>query len=219
MATLVSQWLFDNAYTDSNSGTNDLVANGTGNSFVTSPKAKGTHSLQLDGNGGALKNSGGTGWNTGNVDVSFGGWLYHTTSVGGAVILEYGSGSNGQTWAGYTQSSSQFTLENLAVESQTWTVSISANTFNWYWLEYTAGTKVCVLYLDNVSQGSKTFVGASINIQAGKCTVGEAFGGALGLVGNVDDTRLYNGVTSAAERDTIYGAAVARGLTLNSRMW
>lgn len=216
-AVLVSHWPFDNAYTDTNASTNDLVAEGTGNSFSTTIVKKGTHSLQLNGSGDAIKSSGATSWNTGNSDFSVGGWLDWTTTIGVGVLVGFGSGSNGQTIFLYSSDATTITLENLVTESQSWTVSsMSQSVWYWYWIEYTAGTKTAVLYLNNTAQGSKVF-SSTFNVQAGKCSVGANFSTGGRVTGNIDDVYLYNGITTAAERAALFGNA--SGMSLNSKFW
>lgn len=213
MATLAIQYKLDNDYTDNSGNSNTLTAQGSGNSFSTSIKIVGTHSLQLNGSGYASKNTQ-SGVTTGNADRSFGGWVY-LSSFGTLQIPFYmGTQSSNQAVTLYNDTSTSITIDQNGVgNTAVFTISEnSANTWYWWWVEYTAGTKTYQLYINNVSKGSSA-VPSNSNLTFGTPglalgAAGDSIAGNNKVTGNLDDWRVYNGVTSAGERATIYAEGI-----------
>ena len=205
MAELISHWKFDNDYVD-DPGTNDLTEGGTGNSFSTSVKRVGTHSLQLNGSGYG-KDTSISGLPTGNADMSFGGWVYIADPTSSSqVLISGGTLIAGQCVSIYSSSATTIHVDSFSVGwDLSFTVStISPNTWYWWWVQYTASTKTFELFINNVSQGGQALPG-NLNLTFGSIEIGGFFElDNLRLTGNIDDVRWYSGVTSEAERNAIY---------------
>ena len=219
MATLVSHFTFDNTLNDA-VGSNTLSNVGTGQSFSDSVFRKGTHALSLDGSGFVRKASQ-TGINTGNADLSFGGWFRPTTATDvdclGALGVNSGI-NNSCLWM--TKLSATVIRVDLASDALSFTVPAMSNaTFYWVWCEYTAASKTSALYLDNTisSSGAQAHaanlaLNATTDIQIG----GDPDDNSI-FTGYMDDWRFYNGVTSEAERTAIYNFGAGVKTPLSSR--
>jgi hypothetical protein len=212
MATLAAQWKFDNNYSDSSGNANTLTAAGSGNIFSTTRK-QGTHSLQLNGSGYASKATQ-SGITTGNADRSFGGWINLSTFATLQIPIYMGTQAANQALTIYNSTSTQVTIDqNGGGNTVAFTISEnSANTWYWWWVEYTSGTKTYQFYIDNVSKGSSA-IATNSNLTFGTPglalgAAGDSSAGGSPLTGYLDDWRVYNGVTSAGERAAIMAEAV-----------
>ena len=204
--TLISHFKFDNNLEDF-VGSNDMTAGGSGNSFSTTIKKYGTHSLQLNGSGWARKASQ-TGVDTGNSDISFGGWIYPTTAANVESLGSLGVNSainNSCLWM--TKLNATTIRVDLASDALSFTVPAMSNT-TWYhvWCEYVASTKTSSLYLNNAlsssgaqAHGANLALNATTDIQIGVDPDDNS-----AFTGNMDDWRFYNGITTAAQRAAIY---------------
>ena len=204
--SLVSHYKFENDYADS-VGSNTLSAAGSGNSFSTALKNRGAYSLQMDGSGWAIK-TGQTGFGSGNIDLSFGGWGYFTTGSRIETIGGFGVNSAINSSCIWSLKLSATSIRiDLASDALAYTVpSISDTTWYWWWVQYTASTKTSDLYLNNTqsSSGAQTH-STNLNLNATTdINVAVDPDGSNSIIGNVDDWRAYNSVTTAAERLGIY---------------
>ena len=209
MATLAAHWKFDNDYTDSSGNGNDLTAQGSGNSFSSSIRKVGPYSLQLNGSGYASRNTQ-SGITTGNADRSFGGWIYLSTFSTLQIPLYLGTQASNQAVTFYNDTSTSVTVDQ-GVGTTPISFSIpenSANTWYWWWFEYTSSSKTYQFYINNVSKGSQAY-GANSNLTFGTPGIalgaaGDSAAGNNKTTGNLDDWRVYNGVTTSNERAAIY---------------
>lgn len=207
MATLVSHFKFDNDYTDF-LGNNNLAANGSGNAFSTAIRKVGAYSLSLNGSGQARKTSNFATISTGNADLSFGGWYNLAGYSARQQLIDFGTVTGSQQWLLYIDNSTTISLELRGAQTKTWTPSaLATSTWYWFWIEYTATSKVATLYIDNVSQGDLTFT-STPNITAGPIYVGGNDINGDNITGNLDDLRIYNGVTTSGERAAIYSEGI-----------
>lgn len=214
MATLAAHWKFENDYNDSSGNGNNLTAQGSGNTFSNSLKKVDTYSLQLDGNGYAIKNTQ-SGITTGNADRSFGGWIY-LSSFGSLQIPFYmGTQASNQAVTIYNDTSTSVTIDQNGVgNTVVFTITEnSANTWYWWWIEYTSGTKTYQFYINNVSKGSQA-IASNSNLTFGTPGLavgsgGDSIAGSFKVTGNLDDWRVYNGVTNSSERAAIYAQGIS----------
>jgi hypothetical protein len=215
MATLVSQYKFVGDYTDSQ-GTNNLAAGGSGNSFSNSIFITGGVSLSLNGSGDAEKTSGVTSISTGNSDLSFGGWLYPNSFNANHVILEFGTHSNFNAFQmTITNIGASMSLTIYGIEQKNISYSVPTGVFHWYWIEYTASSKTFQFYVDNVSQGTSSAFGNTVNIINAALIIGRDAAGGNAQNGYFNDWRIYNGVTSPVERQLIFSSVNSSNLLLS----
>lgn len=217
----VSRYKLENGYTDS-TGSNDLAAAGSGNSFSTSIVKRGTYSLQLNGSGYASKTSGVSGITGANADRSMGGFFYSNTASAVESIMAVGNASPSQGFTIIKLSATTIRVD-LYADALGFTVpTLSNNTWYWCWVQYTASGAVSDLYLDNVqsSSGAQAHAGNS-NLVTNHIYLGtnDDANPVLDLTGNLDDMRIWNGVTSAGDRTSIFTLPSATaGLTLMMTM-
>ncbi len=211
MATLVSQYRFENGYTDTQ-GNDDMAAGGSGNTFSTSTVKEGTYSLAVNGSGWATKTTNFATITTGNADRSMGGWWYRPNFAANDPFIAIGPATALNAYQ-FRQNNSTTFLIDLYTDQVSITVSApSANTWFWCWCEYTASTKTSQFYINNVSQGSSAHASNS-NLSAGKINVGYSFDNSTANDNGTffDDVRIYNGVTTSGERSTIFNVGANSG--------
>lgn len=199
----VSKWLLENDYTDYYAN-NNLAAQGSGNTFSSVISKQGQYSLQLNGSGAAFK-AGMAGINTGNADRSMGGWFYPNTGSAVAGIMAVGSDLASQGFTIIKLDATHIRVD-LQSDALSFTVpTVANNTWYWVWVQYTASTKTSDLYLNNVqsSSGAQAHAGNS-NLGTNNILLGLDIGVSNNLIGNLDDCRYWNGVTTAAERSHIF---------------
>lgn len=207
MATLQALLKYDNTYTDSQDG-NDQAAQGSGNSFSTSIVKRGSHSLQLNGSGYAYFGGPLGGVSTGNADKSVGCFFYPSTAATAEAMIAIGDNVNSQGFT-ITKLSATSIRVDLYADALSFTVpAMSNNTWYWLWVQYTASTKTSDLYLDNVqsSSGAQAHAANSNLAAVSELSVGRDLDNANYFTGNIDDVRIYNGVTTANERLSIFNS-------------
>lgn len=195
MATLISQWRFENGYTDS-VGSNGMTAAGSGNSFISSDVKEGLFSLSMNGSGYASKSSP-AGITTGNADRTMAYWVFYNSVSGYAAMM--GTGGVREDFKATPTSTTTIRMD-LGADSGTVTVPTLV-TKRWYHFThtYTAATKTSAFYLNGVYIGNLVHSGNSA-LAFGTVRVGtNENAGADYLNGYVDDVRVYNGVLTTDE--------------------
>jgi hypothetical protein len=217
MAAREAWFQFENNLLDSQDG-NDMAVQGTTSSFSTSIVKRGTYSRQYDGVSYDQKAAtlGGIP-SSGAVDISFGGFFYS------------GTASNVESWCGLgvtssnanrciwpTKTSATNIRVDLASDLVNFTVAISNATWYWLWVEHEAATKKTAMYIDNVITASGTLTHANpINLEATQhLNMGADADGNNIIKGNLDHWQFWSGVTTAADRASIFNDAILASRTL-----
>lgn len=224
MATLSTQFLFENNYNDS-IGSNNMAAAGSGNAFATDQVKQGTYSLQLNGSGQARITSSVSGLPTGNSDLSVTFWVQRTGYQSLGMMVDLGTAANNQNYQVGSTSSTNIRVSEFADDIN---ITVSAMSLGvWYFIcaTYVASTKLTTVYLNGSSVGSGNHTN-NLNLTYGHVAVGNDGSDGYGssTAGYFDDVRIYTGTLSASDVTALYNSytpatIVPSGMTTNTKFF
>lgn len=209
MATREAWFQFENNLLDSQDG-NDLTAIGTNSTFSSTVVQRGGYSRLYASAGTSLDQKAAVlgGIPTGTCDISFGGFLNTGTNAAGGAPISLGVSSANSSRCLWPLILSGTTIRvDLASDSKTFTVpNIAQNTWYWLWIEHSGTSRITNLYIDNVVSTTGPGTHASdMNLEATQhLNLGADVDNTNLFQGYLDHWQVWNGITTAAERETIF---------------